>query len=137
MVLPIIANFDKVRQRFKYCSQEQGYLACMAEEGDGLVSVNKAGSKSTLAVIPAKLGSLPSVASTAWGRISAALMRLTHYVLGRLLIEMLLYADDFEILAPGPQGRKKQRRWPCQRMGRPLHGCERGAWASQRRGLVD
>ena len=70
-VLSIIGDFEKAHRRFKYRRDEQGYLARRVEEGDGWVYVNKVGTF--------------GVASTPywWGRISAALMRLTHCCLGR------------------------------------------------------
>ena len=93
-VLSIIGDFEKAHQRFKYRRDEQGYLACRVEEDDGWVYVNKVG---TFGVASAPY----------WlGRLSAALVRLTHSCLGRgWPLELMLYADDLEVMAPGQRGR--------------------------------
>ena len=96
-VLSVIGDFEKAHRRFKYRRDEQGYLACRVDEGDGWIYVNKVGTF--------------GIASTPywWGRLSAALMRLTHCCLGKgLPLEMVLYADDLEVMAPGPWGRVAQ-----------------------------
>ena len=42
-----------------------------------------------------------------WSRLSGALLRLVHYLLGPgVPIEMLLYADDLETMGIGKEGRK-------------------------------
>lgn len=43
-----------------------------------------------------------------WGRLSGALLRLGHYLLGPAPLEALLYADDLETMGVGHEGRKAQ-----------------------------
>ena len=93
-VLSMVGDFEKAHRRFLYHPSERGYLACKASEGDGHVYVNR------LATF--------GVASTPywWSRISACLIRLSHYCLGsRWPVELLLYADDLEVMAPNKAGR--------------------------------
>ena len=91
----LIGDFGKAHRRFKYRRDEQGLLGCVVASGDGYVYVNKVG---TFGVASAPYW---------WGRLSGALVRLTHYLLGPdIPIELLLYADDLEGLGIGPEGRK-------------------------------
>ena len=72
---------------------EQGYLGSVVTSDDGWVYVNRVGT----------FGVYPLVA----GRLSGALIRLSHHLLGlEIPIELLLYADDLEGLGLGPEGRK-------------------------------
>lgn len=93
-VLSLVGDFAKAHRRFKYMEEEQGFLACKASTHASTVYVNRVGTF--------------GVASTPywWARLSAALLRLTYWVLGDLFPnDMLLYADDLEVLAIGRQGR--------------------------------
>ena len=95
VVFSLIGDFGKAHRRFKYRRDEQGFLGCAVDSNDEHIFVNKVGTF--------------GVASTPywWGRLSGALVRLTHYLLGPdVPIELLLYADDLEGLGIGPEGRK-------------------------------
>ena len=95
VVFSLIGDFEKAHRRFKYCSREHGYLACKVSDSDPYVYVNKIGTF--------------GVSSTPywWSRLSGALLRLVHYLLGpEVPIEMLLYADDLETMGLGKEGRK-------------------------------
>ena len=89
-----MGDFAKAHRRFKYCAEEQGFLACKASTSSNTVYVNKVGTF--------------GVASTPywWARLSAALMRLVYWVLGDFFPnDTLLYADDLEVLTIGRWGR--------------------------------
>ena len=93
-VLSLVGDFAKAHRRFKYMEDEQGFLACKASTESKTVYVNKVGTF--------------GVASTPywWARLSAALMRLVYWVLGEgFPNDMLLYADDLEVLTIGCEGR--------------------------------
>ncbi|CAK9107239.1 unnamed protein product, partial [Durusdinium trenchii] len=93
-VLSLVGDFAKAHRRFKYAVEEQGFLACKASSGSNIVYVNKVGTF--------------GIASTPywWARLSAALMRLVYWVLGEgFPNDMLLYADDLEVLTVGREGR--------------------------------
>ena len=94
VVLSLVGDFAKAHRRFKYQKAERGFLACKADSSSDVVYVNSVGTF--------------GVASTPywWARISAALMRFTYAVLGPdFPVEMLLHADDLEILAMKREGR--------------------------------
>ena len=93
-VLSLVGDFAKAHRRFKYMEEEQGFLACRASAESKTIYVNKVGTF--------------GVASTPywWARLSAALMRLVYWVLGDgFPNDMLLYADDLEVLTKGSEGR--------------------------------
>ena len=93
-VLSLAGDFAKAHRRFKYAVEEQGFLACKASSSSNTVYVNKVGTF--------------GIASTPywWARLSAALMRLVYWVLGEgFPNDMLLYADDLEVLTVGREGR--------------------------------
>ena len=88
-VLSLVGDFAKAHRRFKYCVEEQG-----SSTSSSTVYVNRVGTF--------------GVASTPywWARLSAALMRLVYWVLGDFFPnDMLLYADDLEVLTIGRRGR--------------------------------
>eukprot|EP00435_Cladocopium_sp_Y103_P016869 s1943_g4.t1 len=94
-VFSVIGDFGKAHRRFKYREEERGFLGRVVSEEDDVVYVNKVGTF--------------GVTSTPywWGRISGALIRLTHYLLGPdVPIELLLYADDLEAMGITAEGRK-------------------------------
>ena len=94
VALSLVGDFEKAHRRFKYQRKEQGYLACRAREGSGKVYVNKVGTF--------------GVTSTPywWSKISGALIRVAHYLVGPdWPVDMLLYADDLEVIGPGQEGR--------------------------------
>eukprot|EP00438_Fugacium_kawagutii_P035385 Skav201844 [mRNA] locus=scaffold484:280511:282334:- [translate_table: standard] len=94
VVMALVGDFEKAHRRFLYQESERGYLGCKVEEGDGSVYINHVGTF--------------GIASTPywWARISGALLRLTHYIVGPgFPVEMLLYVDDLEVIAPGIKGR--------------------------------
>ena len=94
VVMALVGDFEKAHRRFLYQERERGFLGCKVEDDEDLVYVNRVG---TFGV-----GSTPYW----WSRISAALMRLTHALLGEeFWVELLLYADDLEVIAPGRSGR--------------------------------
>ena len=89
VVMALVGDFEKAHRRFLYQESERGFLGCKVEDEEDLVYVNKVG---TFGV-----GSTPYW----WARLSAAVMRLTHFVLGPdFWVELLLYADDLEVIAP-------------------------------------
>ena len=93
-VLSLVGDFAKAHRRFKYAEEEQGFLGCKSSTQSSTVYVNQVGTF--------------GVASTPywWARLSAALMRLVHWVLGDAFPnDMLLYADDLEVVAIGREGR--------------------------------
>ena len=93
-VLSLVGDFAKAHRRFKYIEEERGFLACKASSSSSTVYVNKVGTF--------------GVASTPywWARLSAALMRVVYWVLGDAFPDdMLLYADDLEVLTIGRKGR--------------------------------
>ena len=95
VVFSLIGDFGKAHRRFKYRKDEQGYLACKVREDEDVVYVNCVGTF--------------GISSTPywWGRISAALVRLVHYLVGPgVPLELLLYADDLESMGIGEEGRK-------------------------------
>ena len=94
VVMALVGDFEKAHRRFLYQASERGFLACRVCEEDGTVYVNNVGTFG--------IGSTPYW----WARISGALMRFTHYIVGPdFPIEMLLYADDLEVVAPSRKGR--------------------------------
>eukprot|EP00435_Cladocopium_sp_Y103_P063578 s369_g25.t1 len=94
VVMALVGDFEKAHRRFLYQAAERGFLACRVSEDDGFVYINNVGTFG--------IGSTPYW----WARISGALIRFTHYALGpEYLVEMLLYADDLEVIAPGKKGR--------------------------------
>ena len=91
----LFGDFGKAHRRFKYREDERGYLGCKVKQEEEIVYVNKVG---TFGV-----NSTPYW----WGRISGALIRLCHAILGPdFPVEMLLYADDLEVMGIGSRGRK-------------------------------
>ena len=107
-VLSLVGDFAKAHRRFKYAEEEQGFLGCKSSTQSSTVYVNQVGTF--------------GVASTPywWARLSAALMRLVHWVLGDAFPnDMLLYADDLEVLAIcvwGPIQVVKTEGWPHHRV---------------------
>ncbi|CAK9072609.1 unnamed protein product, partial [Durusdinium trenchii] len=94
VILSLVGDFAKAHRRFKYAGEEQGFLACKASSTSETVYINQVGTF--------------GVASTPywWARLSAALMRTVYWVLGDSFPDdMLLYADDLEVLAVGREGR--------------------------------
>ena len=121
-VLSLVGDFAKAHRRFKYMEDEQGFLACKASTESKTVYVNKVGTF--------------GVASTPywWARLSAALMRLVYWVLGEgFPNDMLLYADDLEVLTIGCEGED----WRC--VGLFLDGSTWGSFqvGQTERGIVD
>ena len=91
----LIGDFGKAHRRFKYRKEEHGFLGCVVKEEEKIVYINKVGTF--------------GISSTPywWGRISGALIRLCHALLGPdLPLEILLYADDLETMGVGPRGRR-------------------------------
>ena len=120
-VLSLVGDFAKAHRRFKYLEEEHGFLACKAATQSDTVYVNQVGTF--------------GIASTPywWARLSAALMRLVYWVLGGdFPNDMLLYADDLEVLAIGRQGRigGVLAYAVMAALGAPFK------WAKQRGGLV-
>ncbi|CAK8991364.1 unnamed protein product [Durusdinium trenchii] len=120
-VLSLVGDFAKAHRRFKYLKEEHGFLACKAATRSSTVYVNQVGTF--------------GIASTPywWARLSAALMRLVYWVLGGdFPNDMLLYADDLEVLAIGRQGRigGVLAYAVMAALGAPFK------WAKQRGGLV-
>ena len=120
VVISMVGDFEKAHRRFIYQKSERGFLGCKASSSSNDVYVNKVGTFG--------IGSTPYW----WTRISGALIRLVHYVLGeRFPIELLLYADDLEIMAPGRAGREGALMAFClmAALGAPFK------WKKQRGGL--
>ena len=121
VVMALVGDFEKAHRRFLYQKSERGYLACKVREEDSFVYINKVGTFG--------IGSTPYW----WARISACLMRVAHYLLGeQFWVELLLYADDLEVVAPGRTGR-------CGAMLTFLYMAAFGApfkWAKQRGGWI-
>ena len=95
IVLSLVGDFAKAHRRFKYREDERGFLACKVRSESDVVYVNQVGTF--------------GVASTPywWARISAALMRGAYAVLGpQNPVDMLLYADDLEVMGAGGKGRR-------------------------------
>ena len=94
VVVSLVGDFEKAHRRFLYKEEERGFLGCRVSSKDRFVYVNKVG---TFGV-----GSTPYW----WARLSGSLVRLVHLTLGpEYTLEMLLYADDLEVMALGRQGR--------------------------------
>eukprot|EP00438_Fugacium_kawagutii_P006907 Skav221031 [mRNA] locus=scaffold576:209066:211813:- [translate_table: standard] len=93
VVISLVGDFEKAHRRFLYAEGERGFLGCRVDPKEDIVYVNRVGTF--------------GVTSTPywWGRISAALVRLMHYVVGPMFIEALLYADDLEVMAMKREGR--------------------------------
>ena len=70
VVFWLIGDFGKAHRRFKYRSDECGYLACRVADTDPYVYVNLVG---TFGV---------AFAPYWWGRLSGSLLRLVHQLLG-------------------------------------------------------
>lgn len=90
----LIGDFGKAHRRFKYRRDEQGFLGCVVADGDPWVYVNRVGTF--------------SITSTPywWTRISGALIRLVYYLVEpKVLLHLLLYADDLEGIGVGKKGR--------------------------------
>ena len=95
VVFSVIGDFGKAHRRFKYLEEEHGFLGCVVKEEENMIYVNKVGAFG--------IGSTPYW----WGRISGAMVRLCHAVLGPgVPLELLLYADDLEVMSVGKEGRK-------------------------------
>lgn len=94
LVMALVGDFEKAHRRFLYQEIERGFLACRITEEEDVIYVNRVGTFG--------IGSTPYW----WARLSGALIRLAHYVVGPdLFVEMLLYADDLEVIAPSRPGR--------------------------------
>eukprot|EP00438_Fugacium_kawagutii_P027692 Skav213622 [mRNA] locus=scaffold2986:518811:520007:+ [translate_table: standard] len=93
VVISLVGDFEKAHRRFLYAAEERGFLGCRVDETEDVVYVNRVGTF--------------GITSTPywWGRISAALVRLMHYVVGPYFVEILLYADDLEVMAMRRAGR--------------------------------
>ena len=95
VVFSLIGDFGKAHRRFKYRRDECGFLACRVSDNDPYIYVNCVGTF--------------GVSSTPywWGRLSGALLRLVHQLLGPgVPVEMLLYADDLEGMGINKEGRQ-------------------------------
>ena len=95
VVFSLTGDFGKAHRRFKHRKDEHGFLACKVVEEEDVVYVNQVGTF--------------GISSTPywWGRISASLLRITHYLVGPgVPLELLLYADDLEAMGVGREGRK-------------------------------
>ncbi|CAE8738786.1 unnamed protein product, partial [Polarella glacialis] len=95
VLFSVLGDVCKAHRRFKYLEEEHGYLACQVDPKDDLIYVNKVG---TFGV-----GS----ASYWWGRIFGASTRATYHLLGpENPAEILLFADDIEVIGPDRAGRR-------------------------------
>lgn len=94
VVMALVGDFEKAHRRFLYQESERGFLACRISEEEDVIYVNRVGTFG--------IGSTPYW----WARLSGALIPLAHYVVGpHFFVEMLLYADDLEVVAPSKAGR--------------------------------
>ena len=87
VAFPIVGDISKAHRRFKRRKEEHGVLGCQIDDASDVVYVNKVG---TFGV---------SCASYWWTRVAAAGLRATHHLLGKIPLDLLLYADDLESLA--------------------------------------
>ena len=91
--LSLLADFSKAHRWVRIKEREHGLLACQVEPGR--VWTNTCG---TFGV---------SSAAYWWSRLSGALVRATHGVLGyKYLLDILLYADDLEMSASNAHERE-------------------------------
>ena len=70
VVISMVGDFEKAHRRFLYQESERGFLGCKSSSKSKVVYVNRVGTFG--------IGSTPYW----WTRLSGALIRLVHYVLG-------------------------------------------------------
>ena len=90
----VTGDISKARRRFKHRRDEWGYLGCKASSKDDVVYVNCVG---TFGVASAGYW---------WARLSGGTIRLTHHLTGKRALEILLFADDVEMIGGDPRGRR-------------------------------
>ena len=90
----VTGDISKAHRRFKHRRDEWGYLGCKASSKDDVVYVNCVG---TFGVASAGYW---------WARLSGGTIRLTHHLTGKRALEILLFADDVEMIGGDRRGRR-------------------------------
>ena len=90
----VTGDISKAHRRFKHRTDEWGFLGCKASSGDDVVYINCVG---TFGVASAGYW---------WARLSGGTIRLTHHLTGKRALEILLFADDVEMIGGDRQGRR-------------------------------
>lgn len=91
----VVTDVSMAHRRIKIGEDEWGMLGCQCDEADEHVYLNTVG---TFGI---------SSASEWWQRHFATIVRITHNLLGHANpLDLLLYSDDLEAVAPGARGRR-------------------------------
>ena len=90
----VTGDISKAHRRFKHRRDEWGFLGCKASSKDEVVYINCVG---TFGVASAGYW---------WARLSGGTIRLTHHLTGKRALEILLFADDVEMIGGDRRGRR-------------------------------
>ena len=90
----VTGDISKAHRRFKHRRDEWGYLGCKASCKDDVVYINCVG---TFGVASAGYW---------WARLSGGTIRLTHHLTGKRALEILLFAEDVEMVGGDRRGRR-------------------------------
>ena len=90
----VTGDISKAHRRFKHRRDEWGFLGCKASSKDDVVYINCVG---TFGVASAGYW---------WARLSGGTIRLTHHLTGKRALEILLFADDVEMIGGDRRGRR-------------------------------
>ena len=80
----VVGGISKAHRRFKHKEEEHVFLGCQIDEASDVVYVNKVGAFGV------------TCASYWWTRVEAAELRDTRHLLGKIPLDLLLYADDLQ-----------------------------------------
>ena len=99
----VVGDISKAHRRYKHQASEHGFMGCQVDDKEELE-----GDPGSQSVYVNKVGTFGlSPASYWWTRIAACGLRLTHHLMGPdYELELLLYADDLEVLGMGAKGRQ-------------------------------
>ena len=92
--MAITGDISKAHRRYKHRADEWGYLGCKASTRDSAVYLNCVGTFGL------------ACAGYWWARISGGAVRLVHHLTGRRELEILLFADDVEMIGGDKRGRR-------------------------------
>ena len=90
----ITGDISKAHRRYKHRQDEWGFLGCKASSQDSAVYLNCVGTFGLAS------------AGYWWARLSGGAVRLIHHLTGRRALEILLFADDVEVIGGDKRGRR-------------------------------